>query len=120
MPPADATIRVVPAPDGAEVCAALDRAAAPTIEDLRSRPEVHGLEPIAVRRDQAAALFSVGVATWDRWNSSGVVGPVPVKRGGVLLWNLAELREWGAAGMPGRKEWLARRAAPACAIGKAR
>jgi hypothetical protein len=81
------------------------------LTNLRARPEVHGLEPLAVRREQAAALFSVGVATWDRWDSSGVLGPAGVKRAGVKLWSLAELKEWLAAGMPGRKEWQARRKA---------
>ena len=83
--------------------------AAPTIQGLRARPDAVGIEPIMVRREQGSELFSVGIATWDRWDSSGVLGPVGVKRGGVKLWNLAELKEWAAAGMPGRKEWQASR-----------
>jgi hypothetical protein len=77
----------------------------------RSASLAVSLEPLAVRREQGAALFSIGIATWDRWDSSGLLGPVGNKKSGVKLWSLAELREWAAAGMPCRKEWLARRAA---------
>jgi hypothetical protein len=67
------------------------------------------LEPIAVGRAQGAKLFSVSRATWDRWDSSGLLGPVGTKKAGRKLWVLAELREWAATGMPCRKEWLALR-----------
>jgi hypothetical protein len=88
-----------------------EAAPAATLEQLRARPEVGALEPLAVRREQGAALFSIGIATWDRWDSSGLLGPVATKKAGVKLWSLAELREWASAGMPCRKEWLARRTA---------
>jgi hypothetical protein len=95
----------------AETVLSLHDAPAATVEQLRARPEALGLEPIMVRREEAAELFSVGVATWDRWDSAGVLGPVAIKRGGVKLWLLAELREWAAAAMPCRAEWMARRGA---------
>jgi hypothetical protein len=69
------------------------------------------LEPLAVGREQVAALLSIGVATLDRWDAAGLLGPVGAKKAGRKLWSLAELRDWVQAGMPGRQEWLARRAA---------
>jgi hypothetical protein len=86
-------------------------APAATPEQLRARPEVGALEPLAVGREQVAALLSIGVATLDRWDAAGLLGPVGAKKGGRKLWSLAELREWVQAAMPCRKEWLARRAA---------
>jgi hypothetical protein len=65
-------------------------------------------------------LLSIGVATLDRWDSSGLLGPTGVKKSGRKLWALAELREWVAAGMPSRKEWQARRPVAISANGKPR
>jgi hypothetical protein len=86
---------------------------------LAFRPEATPIEPLAVGREQVAALLSIGVATLDRWDSSGLLGPVGVRKAGRKLWSLAELREWVASGMPSRKEWLARRA-PTNASGRPR
>jgi hypothetical protein len=66
---------------------------------------------LAVGREQGAALFSVSRATWDRWDSSGLLGPAGIRKTGRKLWLLSELREWAAAGMPCRKDWLALKAA---------
>ena len=82
-----------------------------TSDVVESHPP--GLEPLAVGREQVAALLSIGLATLDRWDCAGLLGPVGIKKAGRKLWVLAELREWAAAGMPGRREWLARRAAAA-------
>jgi len=38
-----------------------------------------------------AALFSVSVPTVWRWARDGVL-PAPIKRGGVTLWNVGQLR----------------------------
>jgi hypothetical protein len=81
----------------------------PSDTDPRPRPEAPPLEPLAVGREQVATLLSIGVATLDRWDAAGLLGPVGAKKAGRKLWALAELREWVQAGMPGRKEWLARR-----------
>jgi hypothetical protein len=64
-------------------------------------------EPLAVGREQAAALFDVSGATWDRWDAAGLLGPIGVRMAGRRLWLMTELREWAAAGMPRRREWLA-------------
>jgi hypothetical protein len=69
------------------------------------------LEPLAVGRGQVAALFSVSLPTLDRWDASGQLGPVGVRKNGRKLWILKELKAWAAAGMPCRKDWLAMRSA---------
>jgi hypothetical protein len=86
-------------------------AASVTTFGPRARPETPALEPLAVGREQLAALLSIGVATLDRWDAAGLLGPVGVRKAGRKLWSLSELRQWVDAGMPGRKEWLARRTA---------
>jgi hypothetical protein len=80
------------------------RAAAATVQPP-------ALEPLAVGREQGAALFSISRATWDRWDAGGQLGPVGIRKNGRKLWLLSELRKWAAAGMPCRKEWLAIRQA---------
>jgi hypothetical protein len=97
----------------AETVLSIHDADAPSIERLRTRPEAPTLEPLAVGREQLAALLTIGVATLDRWDAAGLLGPLGVRKAGRKLWSLAELRDWAAAGMPCRKEWLARRAAAA-------
>jgi predicted DNA-binding transcriptional regulator AlpA len=65
------------------------------------------LEPLLVEMRTVAQLLSISVATGWRWDSSGQLGPRGYKRGGKKLWQLSELREWVAAGMPHRREWEA-------------
>jgi hypothetical protein len=91
-----------------------DRSTTPSADrpSAAARPAVVApLEPIAVGRKDAARLFGIGVATWDRWEAAGLVGPAAIVRGGRKLYVLAELRAWAAAGMPDRAGWQARQAA---------
>ena len=61
-------------------------------------------------REQLAALLSIGVATLDRWDAAGLLGPAGVKKAGRKLWPLSEIREWVTSGMLCRKEWQAMKA----------
>jgi len=61
-------------------------------------------------REQAALACGVSVQSWDRHNKAGRV-PKPIRLGGRLLWCVAELREWCAAGCPDRKSWEAMKSA---------
>jgi hypothetical protein len=81
-----------------------------SLEQPCARPQAPTLEPLAVGREQVAALLSIGLATLDRWDAAGLLGPVGARKAGRKLWSLAELRDWVQAGMPGRREWLAHRA----------
>ena len=93
----------------------LRRTATATFQDAATADRPKSLatpvEPLTVGRKQAAQLFSIGIATFDRWDASGQLGPVGIRKSGRKLWVLTELREWTASGMPCRKEWLARKAA---------
>ena len=71
------------------------------------RPGPVALEPLAVGIKDLARLLGISVATLERWNDSGELGPAGIKKGGRRLWPLAEVREWVAAGMPRRETWLA-------------
>ena len=57
-----------------------------------------------VKRGRTAALFDQGVSTWDRLVAAGLT-PAPVRLGGGLFWNRAELREWALHGCPDRATW---------------
>jgi predicted DNA-binding transcriptional regulator AlpA len=67
------------------------------------------LEPLAIGIKDLARLLGISVATLERWNDSGELGPGGIKKGGRRLWPLAEIKEWVAAGMPRRETWLAER-----------
>ncbi len=51
-------------------------------------------DPLLVGHTGAAKLLGVSEATWHRRLAAGQVGPEPLKWGGRVLWNTAELREW--------------------------
>src|SRR5262249_40113515 len=110
MPTDTAAVRIVTAPDRAPPDRVGDLHAAPTGGRDPALQALATLEPLAGGREQGAQPFSVSRATWDRWDASGLLGPVGTKKAGRKPWILSELREWAAAGMPCRKEWLARNA----------
>lgn len=62
------------------------------------------LRKLLVRRDEAAELCSVGLATWDRMTAAGQ-NPAPTKLSGCVVWSVAQLREWSRHGCPPRAEW---------------
>jgi predicted DNA-binding transcriptional regulator AlpA len=64
------------------------------------------LPPLLVRRKVAARLCGVSVASWDRLHAAGKT-PQPVRLGAALVWRIAELRAWTAAGCPPLSEWRA-------------
>jgi predicted DNA-binding transcriptional regulator AlpA len=59
---------------------------------------------------QAAALCSISLATWHRWQAAERC-PAPVRIGATVRWRADELAAWCAAGCPDRKTWEALRAA---------
>jgi predicted DNA-binding transcriptional regulator AlpA len=69
------------------------------------------IEPELLTADQAAAMLSIHVSTLYKLKSGGRL-PEPVRLSrGIVRWRAQELREWVAAGCPGRREWEARRTA---------
>jgi hypothetical protein len=72
------------------------------------RPLAEVKESFAVGAEDLARLLGISVATLERWEASGELGPAGIKKGGRRLWPLAEVREWVNAGMPRREIWTAR------------
>jgi predicted DNA-binding transcriptional regulator AlpA len=68
-------------------------------------------EALAAGAKNLARMLGISVATFWRWDASGELGPPGIRKGGRRLWPLAEIRQWVAAGMPRRSEWLALRQA---------
>jgi predicted DNA-binding transcriptional regulator AlpA len=66
-------------------------------------------ETLAAGAKVLARMLGISIATFWRWDSSGELGPPGIRKGGRRLWPLAEIRQWVAAGMPHRSEWLALR-----------
>lgn len=66
------------------------------------------IEPLAVDARGAAALFGLGRTCWFKLASSGRV-PRPRRLGRRVLYDIAELRAWWAAGAPARDAWDAMR-----------
>lgn len=69
-------------------------------------------DPLLVGHAEAARLVGVSTPTWHRHVAAGKIGPTPVKLGGRVLWNVAELRDWTARRGPDRQlltreQWLA-------------
>jgi predicted DNA-binding transcriptional regulator AlpA len=58
----------------------------------------------------ACRLAGVSLATWWRLHAAAKV-PSPNRLSGRVLWPVAELRAWVAAGCPDRRTWQARQRA---------
>lgn len=63
--------------------------------------------PLLLTARQAATICGKSLRTWRAWDSAGRI-PRPVRIGRSTLWRADELRQWVAAGCPGRQEWEAR------------
>jgi hypothetical protein len=63
------------------------------------------IEPLVVDIRYPARLLSTSVATLWRWDASGTLGPMGIKRGGKRLFRLAEVCQWVEQGMPDRRTW---------------
>ena len=66
--------------------------------------------PLVVDARRLAKFLCAGLRTVRTWDAAGKL-PAPIHIGGKVVWRTAEIREWLAAGAPGRAEWQARRAA---------
>ena len=66
-------------------------------------------EHLLVGADRAASMLGIGRSLLYELNSSGKLGPLPMKLGRRTLFCVKELREWIDAGMPPRQKWIDRR-----------
>jgi prophage regulatory protein len=60
--------------------------------------------PLAADARRLARLLGVGLRTVRTWDAAGKL-PRPVRVGGRVLWPLAEVNAWLAAGGPDRTAW---------------
>jgi predicted DNA-binding transcriptional regulator AlpA len=65
------------------------------------------LPRLHVRADESAEMSGVSLATWWRWDASGVT-PAAKKIGGVKLWSVRSLKLWSRWGCPNRREFVDR------------
>lgn len=61
---------------------------------------------LLVSSNEAARLVGMCRRSFERIDSNGKLGPLPVKvLSGRLLWSVEELRAWVRAGCPPRAQW---------------
>ena len=72
--------------------------------DKSPTPESREEEPLLLTANAAAALCSVSVRQWWRWDSAGRT-PRAIQIGQTKRWSREELKEWIRAGCPPRIEW---------------
>ncbi len=83
-------------------------------KDSRDQSKTEIQEPLIAGRDGMAHLMGFSTATFDRLNSSGRIGPRPIRIStGRIGWRLDTVKRWVAAceeagELIGRKDWLAR------------
>ena len=68
------------------------------------------LSPLVADAKRLAKLLDGGKRTVATLHAAGKL-PAPVRVGGRVVWIIAEIRAWLAAGAPNRDEWEARKAA---------
>ena len=66
--------------------------------------------PLVVDARRLARLLCAGIRTVRTWDAAGKL-PAPIRIGGRVVWRVAEIRAWLAAGAPNRDVWEVRKAA---------
>ena len=62
------------------------------------------IDALAIDGDTAAAMFGIGRSTWFKLRAAGRT-PRPRRLGRRVLFDVAELKAWWAAGAPALDEW---------------
>jgi len=65
-------------------------------------------EALAISAHEFAGLFGISLRQVWRLNSAGKL-PRPIRLGGSVRWNRAEIQNWFETGCPDRKAWDARK-----------
>ncbi len=63
---------------------------------------------------ELAQKLKVGRSTFHAHNARGLIGPKPIKIGGVVRYYANEIAEWIKAGCPCRSRWIAMQQAQDC------
>jgi excisionase family DNA binding protein len=66
------------------------------------------MKTLLLSAKDAAELLGIGKTLFYSMNSSGRLGPLPVRLGKRSLWRQNELEEWVRAGCPHRNIWKQR------------
>jgi predicted DNA-binding transcriptional regulator AlpA len=77
---------------------------------LKPTSKPRRLNPLVVDARRLAKLLTCGIRTVRTLDAAGKL-PMPLRIGGRVVWRVAELRAWLAAGAPDRATWEAIRAA---------
>lgn len=75
--------------------------------DIPDVPTAPADAPLAVDAKRLARMLGLGVKTIRSHHAAGKL-PAPVRLGGRVLWRVAEIKAWLAAGCPDRATWTAR------------
>ena len=78
------------------------------IRPLDSARKRRRVKPLVVDAKLLARLLTCGVRTVRTLDASGKL-PKAVRIGGRVVWVVADIREWLAAGAPDRETWEARK-----------
>lgn len=70
--------------------------------------KVSRVAPIAISARELAGMLDVSLRQVWRLNASGKL-PRPLRIGGSVRWNRAEIQQWFEAGCPDRRTWNARK-----------
>ena len=82
----------------------------PAATDPPARKRRRPLSPLVADARRLARLLDCGVRTVRTLDAGGRL-PAPIRIGGRVVWRVAEIRAWLAAGAPDRQTWEAIRAA---------
>ena len=69
-------------------------------------PAGGGVEPLLIGAQDAAELLGMGRTCFYAMESSGRIGPLPIRFGRKVLWRRGELERWVESGCPPRARWL--------------
>jgi len=92
----------------------LQPSAEPTEVRTKAVSDAVAVVPLTYSRQQLAEALGIDVATLDRWDAAGRIGPRPLRISGPRgrkLYGRAEVEDWLRAGAPTAEEWKARQAA---------
>ncbi len=67
------------------------------------------MESLLLSAEDSAELLGIGKTLFYSMQSSGRLGPLPVKLGRRALWNRKEIEAWVEAGCPARRQWRNRK-----------
>jgi len=80
------------------------------LPNRQARRRRRRLMPFVVDARRLSRLLCCGVRTIRSWDAAGKL-PEPIRLAGRVLWRVAEIRRWLAAGAPDRTTWNTIRAA---------